>query len=96
MEIKKYGKMGRDYEENKDYVEVDTFYIKAKSSDPEDVWDAIATYMGTFDTLEDAKKYGLDYNHTCIIKLTTYDGNIESDDDIEVFDFETYDFSDEE
>lgn len=62
----------------------ETFYIMAKDSTPESIYTAVAVYMGTFDSLQDAIKYGVNYAHKTVIELTTYDGNIISDDDIKI------------
>ena len=65
----------------------ETIYIVARTSDPDDVYDAITTYLSCWDTLEEAKEYGLDYRHNCIVKLELNGGDLLSDDDVEVIDF---------
>ena len=62
----------------------DTFYILARSEEPEDVFDAVTTYITCFDTIEEARAYGVDRNRLVIVKLTTTDGFVLSDDDIEI------------
>lgn len=67
-----------------------TFFILAKSASREDVYDAVFTYMATFDSIADAVKYGLDSPthptpYHAVVQLTIDDaGNIISDDDIKV------------
>ena len=62
----------------------DIFYIVAKDTSPKAVYDAVSLYVSTFDNIEDAIKYGLNYKYHVVLELTTYDDNIINDDDIKI------------
>ena len=59
-------------------------YIMARSSKKEDVYDAVFSWISGFDSIEEAKKYGLNSHNKAIIEIKVVDDNIESDDDIKV------------
>lgn len=59
-------------------------YIMARSGKKEDVYDAVFSWTSGFDSMEEAKKYGLNFHNKAIIEIKVVDDNIESDDDIKV------------
>lgn len=59
-------------------------YIMARSGKKEDVYDAVFSWTSGFDSIEEAKKYGLNSHNKAIIEIKVVDDNIESDDDIKV------------
>ena len=59
-------------------------YIMARSGKKEDVYDAVFSWISGFDSMEEAKKYGLNSHNKAIIEIKVIDDNIKSDDDIRV------------
>lgn len=62
----------------------DIIYIMARSGKKEDVYDAVFSWISGFDSIEEAKKYGLNSYNKAIIEIKVVDDNIKSDDDIKV------------
>lgn len=59
-------------------------YIMARSGKKEDIYDAVFSWVSGFDSMEEAKKYGLNSHNKAIIEIKVVDDNIKSDDDIKV------------
>ena len=59
-------------------------YIMARSGKKEDVYNAVFSWVSGFDSIEEAKKCGLNSYNKAIVEIKVVDDNIESDDDIKV------------
>ena len=59
-------------------------YIMARSGKKEDVYDAAFSWVSGFDSIEEAKKYGLNAHNKAIVEIKVVDDNIGSDNDIKV------------
>lgn len=65
-------------------MEKEIIYIMARSGKKEDVYDAVFSWISGFDSMGEAKKYGLNSHNKAIIEIKVVDDDIESDNDIKV------------
>lgn len=65
-------------------MEKEIIYIMARSGKKEDVYDAVFSWVSGFDSIGEAKKYGLNSHNKAIIEIKVVDDDIESDNDINV------------
>ena len=82
--MEKYYNCYTNYSKGGHKMTKERIYIMARSGKKEDVYDAVFSWVSGFDSIEEAKKYGLNSHNKAIIEIKVVDDNIESDNDIKV------------